>query len=139
MTAESTSPAAKATAENLDALSYEEAREQLMAVVGRLEAGGASLEESLALWERGEALGEAMRGVAGGRPQEAGGGPEQGRGQPDRRLGADGQGPFRRHVEVGSGPRQVQLFEGLQEKFLDSDPRKPLLVRRNHIPRRHFG
>ena len=38
------------------ALSYEEAREQLIAVVGRLEAGGASLEESLALWERGEAL-----------------------------------------------------------------------------------
>jgi exodeoxyribonuclease VII small subunit len=41
---------------DLDALSYEEAREQLVAVVGRLEAGGASLEESLALWERGEAL-----------------------------------------------------------------------------------
>ncbi|MFJ4207050.1 exodeoxyribonuclease VII small subunit [Paenarthrobacter sp. NPDC089675] len=40
----------------LDALSYEEAREQLVAIVGRLEAGGASLEESLALWERGEAL-----------------------------------------------------------------------------------
>lgn len=38
------------------ALSYEEAREQLVAVVGRLETGGASLEESLALWERGEAL-----------------------------------------------------------------------------------
>ena len=37
-------------------LSYEEAREQLIAVVGRLEAGGASLEESLALWVRGEAL-----------------------------------------------------------------------------------
>lgn len=37
-------------------LSYEEAREQLIAVVSRLEAGGASLEESLALWERGEAL-----------------------------------------------------------------------------------
>ncbi|MCR1163445.1 exodeoxyribonuclease VII small subunit [Paenarthrobacter sp. UW852] len=42
--------------DSLDALSYEEAREQLVAVVGRLEAGGASLEESLALWERGEAL-----------------------------------------------------------------------------------
>ena len=41
---------------NLDALSYEEAREELMNVVSRLEAGGASLEESLALWERGEAL-----------------------------------------------------------------------------------
>jgi exodeoxyribonuclease VII small subunit len=38
------------------ALSYEQAREQLVAVVGQLEAGGASLEESLALWERGEAL-----------------------------------------------------------------------------------
>lgn len=56
MTAENSSPEAKAAAENLDALSYEEAREQLMGVVGRLEAGGASLEESLALWERGEAL-----------------------------------------------------------------------------------
>ncbi|MFW0775689.1 exodeoxyribonuclease VII small subunit [Paenarthrobacter nitroguajacolicus] len=42
--------------DSLDGLSYEEAREQLVAVVGRLEAGGASLEESLALWERGEAL-----------------------------------------------------------------------------------
>lgn len=41
---------------DVQALSYEEAREQLIAVVGRLEAGGASLEESLALWERGEAL-----------------------------------------------------------------------------------
>ncbi|MFD5276676.1 exodeoxyribonuclease VII small subunit [Pseudarthrobacter sp. NPDC058362] len=41
---------------DVTALSYEEAREQLVAVVGRLEAGGASLEESLALWERGEAL-----------------------------------------------------------------------------------
>ncbi len=40
----------------IEALSYEEAREQLVQVVGRLEAGGASLEESLALWERGEAL-----------------------------------------------------------------------------------
>ena len=41
---------------DLDGLSYEEAREQLLGVVGKLEAGGASLEESLALWERGEAL-----------------------------------------------------------------------------------
>ena len=37
-------------------LSYEQAREQLVSVVSQLEAGGASLEESLALWERGEAL-----------------------------------------------------------------------------------
>ena len=43
-------------AADIKALSYEEAREQLIAVVGKLEAGGASLEESLALWERGVAL-----------------------------------------------------------------------------------
>lgn len=44
------------TQETLENLSYEDAREQLVAVVSRLEAGGVSLEESLALWERGEAL-----------------------------------------------------------------------------------
>ncbi|WP_235737863.1 exodeoxyribonuclease VII small subunit [Nocardioides alcanivorans] len=36
--------------------SYEEAREELVAVVTKLEAGGTTLEESLALWERGEKL-----------------------------------------------------------------------------------
>lgn len=39
-----------------DAPSYEEAREELIDVVRTLEAGGTTLEESLALWERGEAL-----------------------------------------------------------------------------------
>jgi exodeoxyribonuclease VII small subunit len=37
-------------------LSYEEAREQLVAVVQQLESGGTPLAESLALWERGEKL-----------------------------------------------------------------------------------
>ncbi len=41
---------------DLTGLSYEQARDELVAVVARLEAGGASLEESLELWERGEAL-----------------------------------------------------------------------------------
>ncbi len=36
--------------------SYETAREELVEVVRRLEAGGTTLEESLALWERGEHL-----------------------------------------------------------------------------------
>lgn len=36
--------------------SYEEARAQLIEVVNTLEAGGTSLTESLALWERGEEL-----------------------------------------------------------------------------------
>lgn len=37
-------------------ISYETAREELIDVVRRLEAGGTTLEESLALWERGELL-----------------------------------------------------------------------------------
>lgn len=37
-------------------LGYEQARDELAEVVKKLEAGGLSLEESLALWERGEAL-----------------------------------------------------------------------------------
>ncbi|MFH5824368.1 exodeoxyribonuclease VII small subunit [Georgenia sp. AZ-5] len=37
-------------------LSYEEARDELIEVVRRLEAGSTSLEDALALWERGEAL-----------------------------------------------------------------------------------
>jgi exodeoxyribonuclease VII small subunit len=37
-------------------LSYEAARDELAKVVAELEAGGTSLEESLALWERGEQL-----------------------------------------------------------------------------------
>ena len=39
-----------------DALSYEQARDELVIIVQRLESGSASLEESLALWERGEQL-----------------------------------------------------------------------------------
>lgn len=41
-----------------DAVSYEQARAELASVVERLEAGGTTLEESLALWERGEQLAE---------------------------------------------------------------------------------
>ena len=37
-------------------LTYEEARTELAGVVEKLEAGGATLEQSLALWERGEEL-----------------------------------------------------------------------------------
>lgn len=44
-----------------DALGYEQARDALLEVVRRLEAGGTSLEESLALWERGEQLAKVCR------------------------------------------------------------------------------
>lgn len=39
-----------------ESLGYEQARDELVEVVRRLETGGISLEESLALWERGEKL-----------------------------------------------------------------------------------
>ncbi|MEV7183745.1 exodeoxyribonuclease VII small subunit [Kitasatospora sp. NPDC093102] len=49
--------AAAAAAPNPDdALGYEHARDALLEVVRQLENGGTSLEESLALWERGEQL-----------------------------------------------------------------------------------
>ncbi|TFC00695.1 exodeoxyribonuclease VII small subunit [Cryobacterium mannosilyticum] len=43
-------------ADDLSALSYEQARDELVRVVNALEQGSSTLEESLALWERGEAL-----------------------------------------------------------------------------------
>jgi exodeoxyribonuclease VII small subunit len=44
-----------------ETLSYEQARDELIETVRRLEAGGTSLEESLALWERGEELAKVCR------------------------------------------------------------------------------
>lgn len=55
------------TDEDQPALSYEEARDELVEVVRALEGGGTSLAESLALWERGETLArvcqEALEGA----------------------------------------------------------------------------
>nr|WP_042190077.1 exodeoxyribonuclease VII small subunit [Kibdelosporangium sp. MJ126-NF4]CEL19077.1 Exodeoxyribonuclease VII small subunit [Kibdelosporangium sp. MJ126-NF4]CTQ95121.1 Exodeoxyribonuclease VII small subunit (EC 3.1.11.6) [Kibdelosporangium sp. MJ126-NF4] len=49
-------------------LGYEQARDELADVVAKLEAGGLSLEDSLALWERGEALAKICdRHLAGAR------------------------------------------------------------------------
>ena len=39
-----------------ESLSYEQAREELVAIVATLEAGTSTLEQSLQLWERGEVL-----------------------------------------------------------------------------------
>lgn len=58
---ESGAKAATDAAQALSALSYEQARGELVRVVQQLEAGGASLEESLALWERGEELARICR------------------------------------------------------------------------------
>jgi exodeoxyribonuclease VII small subunit len=43
-------------ADDVTALSYEQARDELIRVVNELEQGTVTLEESLVLWERGEAL-----------------------------------------------------------------------------------
>jgi exodeoxyribonuclease VII small subunit len=48
------------------ALSYEAARDELTDLVRRLEAGSAPLEESLALWERGELLARRCEQVLDG-------------------------------------------------------------------------
>jgi exodeoxyribonuclease VII small subunit len=45
-----------APTDDIQGMSYEQARDALVGVVDRLERGGSTLEESLALWERGEAL-----------------------------------------------------------------------------------
>jgi exodeoxyribonuclease VII small subunit len=91
---------------DIEGLSYEEAREQLVAVVGKLEAGGASLEDSLALWERGEALAKRCEEwLEGAR----------------KRLAASraaGSGPFHHgalqsNVELGGGPIQMEVFHGV--------------------------
>ncbi len=37
-------------------LTYEQARDELITIVARLESGQVGLEESLGLWQRGEAL-----------------------------------------------------------------------------------
>ena len=40
----------------VDQLTYEQARDELVALVSRIESGQVPLEESMLLWERGEEL-----------------------------------------------------------------------------------
>jgi exodeoxyribonuclease VII small subunit len=47
--------------DDLSGLSYETARAQLIEVVTQLESGGVPLDESLALWERGERLAQVCQ------------------------------------------------------------------------------
>ncbi len=44
------------TENEIDQLGYEQARDELAEVVRALEVGGLSLDDALALWERGERL-----------------------------------------------------------------------------------
>lgn len=44
------------TNKDIEAMSYEQARDELVKVVAELETGSVTLETSMQLWERGEAL-----------------------------------------------------------------------------------
>jgi exodeoxyribonuclease VII small subunit len=44
------------TNKDIEAMSYEQARDELVKVVAELETGSVTLEKSMQLWERGEAL-----------------------------------------------------------------------------------
>jgi exodeoxyribonuclease VII small subunit len=54
------------TTEEISSLGYEQARDELIGTVQKLEAGGLALEDSLALWERGEALAAHCQGKLDG-------------------------------------------------------------------------
>lgn len=55
-TADGETPSIVIIPEDIAALSFEEARDELTAIVARMESGGVPLEDALSLWERGEAL-----------------------------------------------------------------------------------
>lgn len=64
---------------------YEAARDELLEIVRRLESGSAELEESLSLWERGEALAARCQQVLDSALQRLDAAdvePPEGRGQP---------------------------------------------------------
>ncbi len=49
-------PAGDGADADIPGLGYEEARDELVAIVARLESGQVGLEESMTLWRRGDAL-----------------------------------------------------------------------------------
>lgn len=63
-------------------LSYEQARDELVRLVARIESGQAPLEESMVLWERGEALAAHCQAKL-----------DQAQAQLDTTTGADGTTP----------------------------------------------
>lgn len=63
---------------DIQSLTYEQARDELSEVVTKLESGRVPLSESLALWERGEALANHCRQILeGARAKVAGKHPNQ--------------------------------------------------------------
>ncbi len=44
------------TNKDIETMTYEQARDELTKVLGQLEAGSVTLDQSMALWQRGELL-----------------------------------------------------------------------------------
>ena len=57
-----TDPSSTGTNHDIADLSYEAARDELVRIVAQLEGGQVSLEESMRLWQRGEALANHCEG-----------------------------------------------------------------------------
>jgi len=53
----------------VDALTYEQSRDELVDIVGKLETGAATLDESMSLWERGETLARRCEDLLDGAQQ----------------------------------------------------------------------
>jgi exodeoxyribonuclease VII small subunit len=71
--------AKKTPAGTEETLTYEQARDELVAVVQQLESGGTDLAEAMKLWERGEQLAKIAQGWLDGAKSkvEAATGPDQ--------------------------------------------------------------
>lgn len=57
---------AEKTNDDIAKLSYEQARDELVKVLTDLEAGSVTLEKSMELWERGEALAKHCQSLLAG-------------------------------------------------------------------------
>ena len=90
------------TNSDIKKMPFERAIEELESIVKRLEEGKVPLEESVAIYERGEALKGALRGVAA--PGRSAGGEDH----PRRRRQADRQRAARRGLRPGPGRRNRQ-------------------------------
>lgn len=79
-----------------ESLSYEQARDELVQVVKSLEQGGLTLEESLALWERGERLADTCgQWLEGARARLAAAlARDDGAGEADGERSGEGEAPF---------------------------------------------
>ena len=53
-----------------ETLTYEAARDELIEVVRKLESGGVSLADSMALWQRGEKLADICQGFLDGAKEQ---------------------------------------------------------------------